>query len=138
MRARVCVCVCVGVTFPEAVEYLIERFGVALPEKSRQTMVSAKSIKEYEVLEAAAKWFSTHMVTNQLGGGARMHLRERGVSAASVAEWRLGYAPIPQDFTQSLAHHLSQLGFDHETMHVRAHRRRVYYCECGQPSLNPD
>ncbi|MDO9414365.1 MAG: DNA primase [Pseudolabrys sp.] len=82
-----------GVTFPEAVERLAQMAGVALPKVSpeeQQRSARAKSL--YDVMDLAAKFFETTLA-GRLGAKARGYLADRGLTAATQVQFRIGYSP---------------------------------------------
>lgn len=96
-----------GVSFPEAVERIANMAGVSMPapdpeaakrEQQRATL--------YDVAEEAAKFFEAQLQM-QSGGAARAYLRDRGLSAATIAKFRLGFAPASRS---ALKEHLAAKG----------------------------
>lgn len=82
-----------GLSFPEAVERLAGEAGLQVPRASpeaRETQRRRSGL--LEVLEAAAEWFAAQLAGRE-GAEAREYLVRRGVSAETVAAFRLGYAP---------------------------------------------
>ena len=82
-----------GLTFPETVERLASEAGLTLParspEREREEMRRATL---GEVVEWAAAFFEAELRSGR-GTAARAYLDQRGISAASRAEFRIGYAP---------------------------------------------
>jgi DNA primase len=96
-------------TFPQAVERLAEQAGVALPrpqpadaerERQRQSL--------FAVVEHAARWFEDALKGTE-GAAARAYLAARGLDAAAIARFRLGYAPPGR---MALRTALTRAGFD--------------------------
>ena len=82
-----------GVTFPEAVERLAGEAGVELPKWSPEDEAREEKKKSlYEVIEAGARFFEAQL-TEPVGREAREYLKTRGLDAATVKKFRLGYAP---------------------------------------------
>ncbi len=82
-----------GLSFPEAVERLADRAGIAMPVIDRQQQEREdKRSSLYEVMEMATRFFEDQL---QAPGGAkaRAYLRERGLSATVQREFRIGYSP---------------------------------------------
>ncbi|MDA4847278.1 DNA primase [Hoeflea poritis] len=82
-----------GLSFPEAVRYVADMAGVALPapdpraaqrEKERATLI--------DVLEMATRFFQDRLQASD-GAKARAYLRDRGLSGRTIETFRLGYAP---------------------------------------------
>jgi DNA primase len=82
-----------GVAFPEAVERLAQMAGVALPKVSpeeQQRDVRRKTL--HDVMDLAAKFFEATLA-GRGGAKARGYLADRGLTAATQVQFRLGYAP---------------------------------------------
>ncbi len=81
-----------GVDFKGALKILAEKARVELVPVSPEKQSERDRL--YAVLEAA-----THFYTTQLGSAPKAHsyLIARGVSEASIASWRLGFAPGPPE-----------------------------------------
>ena len=79
--------------FPEAVERLANAAGLALPTRTPEDAQRAKKRTSlFEVVEAASAWFEARL--GDAGGArARAYLEQRGVDQATIAEFRLGWAP---------------------------------------------
>ncbi|WP_419906157.1 DNA primase [Hoeflea sp.] len=100
-----------GLSFPEAVRYVADLAGVALPapdpraaqrEKERATLI--------DVVELAARFFEEQLQTAD-GAKARAYLRDRGLSGRTIDTFRLGYAP---DGRNILKEHLASKGAEKE------------------------
>ena len=63
-----------------------------------------------EALEAASHFYRQQLETDA-AGAARRYLAQRGLSAATLADFQIGYAP-----RQGLRAHLLARGFDEETL----------------------
>ncbi|VAX06838.1 DNA primase [hydrothermal vent metagenome] len=82
-----------GLNFPETVERLAGQAGLALPEYSpedKQRTDQRKSL--YDVMEMAAKYFETQLVS-QAGSEGLRYFTRRGLSRDTVKKFRLGYSP---------------------------------------------
>ncbi|MCP5368360.1 MAG: DNA primase [Hyphomicrobiales bacterium] len=82
-----------GLSFPEAVERLAALAGMEVPQDSpeeRQQAARRRTVQE--VVEAAARWFERNLRLPE-GRGAMDYLRGRGLDDATIARFRLGYAP---------------------------------------------
>ncbi len=100
-------------SFPEAVKLLAQKFGVALPERSegsgdddtrRDGAVREAMLKIHEL---AAAYFR-EALASPAGARARQQLEDRGVTAQTIAELGLGFAPNSRDGLKS---RLLQQGF---------------------------
>ena len=82
------------VSFPEAVEILAERCGIRLERSADGTLDKRKKL--LEALNWAARVFEKNLAASA-GEGARDYLHQRGISAESVKDFRLGYAQAGWD-----------------------------------------
>jgi DNA primase len=82
-----------GVSFPEAVERLARETGLALPVSSPEERERAeRQATLVSALETAAAWYEAQL--QGPGGRAALdYLKQRGLSEATLARFRLGYAP---------------------------------------------
>jgi DNA primase len=97
-----------GLSFPEAVERLAEEAGLPIPKASSHDFEREdERARLYTLLEAAARFFEEQL-TRGLGGEARRYLDKRGLTAAAIARFRLGYAPNDRS---ALRDHLAKTGF---------------------------
>jgi DNA primase len=86
-----------GLPFPEAVEKLAGEAGLALPERDPRAEEQARVAKTlYDANEAAAEWFAAQLYTQE-GRTALDYLKRRGLEDATIAHFRLGYAPDARD-----------------------------------------
>jgi DNA primase len=82
-----------NLTFPETIERLAEEAGMPVPQSAPEDKARAKvELSLYAVTEAACKWFEERLKTAD-GRAARDYLTRRGVDAATIAKFRLGFAP---------------------------------------------
>ena len=82
-----------GLSFPEAVERLAGEAGLQVPRASPEERATARRRADlYEVVEAAAAWFEERLAGPE-GAEARAYLAQRGLTAETIADFRLGYAP---------------------------------------------
>src|SRR5689334_7868488 len=81
-----------GLSFPEAVERLAEEAGVPMPRLgARDAEVEDQRGRLHALLEASAHYFEAQLAS-AAGTEARRYLDQRGLSAATVGRFRLGYA----------------------------------------------
>ena len=84
-----------NLTFPEAVETLAERAGIALPRFSREKEEYATLAKSlYHVNELAAEFFQA---TLSASPQAREYLKSRGIGDEMARMLKVGYAPDAWD-----------------------------------------
>lgn len=82
-----------GVSFPESVERIAAMAGVAMPTPDPEAEKREEKRKTlYEYMDMAASFFEEQL---QLQGGvaARAYIRDRGLSAATLTKFRMGFAP---------------------------------------------
>jgi DNA primase len=97
-----------GVSFPEAVERLAQEAGVPLPKAGpRDAEAEDRRARLYEMLAASAAFFEKQLAAPQ-GQEARQYLAKRGLDAAGIARFRLGYA---LNGRSALKEHLALAGF---------------------------
>jgi DNA primase len=98
------------VSFPEAVRMLAGRFGLTVPE-APDTQSSGTTAAEREALlkvhEVAAAWFRAQLESNT-GARVRQQLAARNISAQTIAELGIGFAPPARE---ALKAHLVERGF---------------------------
>ncbi len=105
-----------GLSFPEAVERLAEEAGVALPKPdARDEQREEEKSRLYRLLEASAEFFAGHLGSGPDGRAAREYLDRRGLSSATIGEFRLGFAPNSRN---ALKDYLSSKGFSAQDMAV--------------------
>ena len=82
------------VTFVEAVKFLAERAGIALPERSGPSREEVAAEDElYRANDLAQKYFHHLLLNDDVGTGARTYLQARGLAGETIARFGLGYAP---------------------------------------------
>ncbi|WP_306120192.1 MULTISPECIES: DNA primase [unclassified Roseitalea] len=96
-----------GLAFPEAVERIASMAGIAMPEPDPEAEQRERQRATlHDVMEQAANFFESRLQM-QAGAAARAYLRDRGLTAETIARFRLGYAP---DSRSALKEHLAQKG----------------------------
>ena len=97
-----------GLSFPEAVERLAEEAGLPLPKLLPQAAQREdERARLYAVMDASMGFFEAQLAAST-GLKARRYLDGRGLSADSIARFRLGYAPHARS---ALKEHLAKAGF---------------------------
>ncbi|MBV8531942.1 MAG: DNA primase [Candidatus Eremiobacteraeota bacterium] len=82
-----------NLSFPDAVRMLAQRAGVELePEAPGAARARSDRERIYEANAAALAFFEA-MLASSRGAGARAYCERRGISAASIEKFRIGYAP---------------------------------------------
>ena len=86
------------VTFIEAVKFLAERAGIALPERSGPSREETEAADElYRANDLAQKYFHHLLLNDDAGATARTYLQTRGLTGETIARFGLGYAPPEWD-----------------------------------------
>ena len=102
-------------TFPEAVEFLANRVGMAMPEEADdEQMLRARAKRERlsEACKLAARFYMETLLGEQ-GGAGRAYLKRRGITSDSVRRFGLGYAPAEWE---ALKNYLGEKGFKPEEL----------------------
>lgn len=95
-----------GVEFPEALRILADRAGVALERYDAKE--KDRTSRLYDAAELAAKFFEKQLAHSTNGKKALEYLKDRGLTDATIQEWRLGFAP---DDWHALGTFLSDSGY---------------------------
>lgn len=86
------------VTFVEAVKFLAERTGIALPERSGPSREEDAAADElYRANDLARKYFHHLLLNDDVGASARTYLQTRGLTGETIERFGLGYAPSEWD-----------------------------------------
>lgn len=97
-----------GMSFPEAVKHLAERYRIPLPQRSAAAARAQKTEEKlYKVNEDALAFFRRNLCATEEGKKALAYLRDRGLSEETQEKLRLGYAP--ESWT-ALADHFQNRG----------------------------
>ena len=92
--------------FPEALKTLAQKYGIEMAERQlsdAERMQLRRREQLYEAHEAATVLYQNCLRHPKLGKLARAYLDQRGVPAAIVERYRLGYAPDPEQVGWSYA-----------------------------------
>lgn len=101
-----------NIDFGEALRLLAERTGVTLPERRAAAEAEdQEKARLYEVNAAAGQYFNHVLLRAEAGRIARDYLAQRGIAAATVEAFQLGYAPESWD---ALSHFLAERGYTAE------------------------
>lgn len=102
-----------ALAFPEAVERLAGMAGLEMPARDSQARERAEENKSlHSLLEAATVHFEKQL-RMPAGKAAFDYVRRRGLDEATIAQFRLGYAP---DADGGLRAAMKRAGFDDEQM----------------------
>jgi DNA primase len=89
-----------GLTFPEAVESLAERYGVELERESEDPRAEERRRRKarlWELLERTAKFYERYLWESPKAERARRYLAERGLGEEVLRRFGVGMAPSPWD-----------------------------------------
>jgi DNA primase len=89
-----------GLSFPDAVESLAERYGVEIEREAEDPQAEAKRRRKArlgELLERTSAFYMTFLREAPKAGRAREYLAERGLSEEVLADFGVGYAPSAWD-----------------------------------------
>src|SRR6478735_4558830 len=89
-----------GVGFAGALEYLADRYGVALElveEDPAAAQRRAERERLLELLERTAAFYVRYLWDSEEASGAREYLAGRGLDEGALREFRVGYAPSAWD-----------------------------------------
>ena len=85
-----------NITFPEAVRLVAQKLGIALPKATYSSPTEAKEARLraqlFDAQERAAAFFQEYLKRPE-GARAREYLQGRGLDQATIAGFRIGYAP---------------------------------------------
>lgn len=98
--------------YAEAVRYLAEKSGMALPVDSYDDTLSRLRHRIYEMNRAAARFYYATL-TAPSGEKAQAYVLKRGLTPETCKKFGIGYAP---DDWSALVRHLKNSGFSEEEM----------------------
>jgi len=83
-----------GVTFPEAVQLLADKAGIKIAARPGASEDAAEQKRLYfQAMAWVEQQYHDHLLSAAEAEPARRYLAERGVTAESLRDWRLGAAP---------------------------------------------
>ncbi|KQQ78969.1 DNA primase [Rhizobium sp. Leaf321] len=81
-----------GLNFPEAVQQVADMAGIAMPQPDPQAEKRERErMSLLDVMEMATRFFQDQL-QSPTGAKARAYLRDRGLTARTIENFRLGYA----------------------------------------------
>jgi DNA primase len=89
-----------GLSFPEAVESLAERYGVEIEREASDPRAEAdrrRRARLYELLVRTAAFYAAFLRDSPQAAKARAYLSERGLGNEALAEFGVGFAPSAWD-----------------------------------------
>lgn len=94
--------------YVEAIKFLADRAGMAMPEDSKNDESSRIKSRILEINRTAARYFYDTLTGSPDGEKGRRYFAERQLSAATITKYGLGYAP---NGWYNLSNHLRSKGF---------------------------
>jgi len=93
-----------GYSFPEAVEYLAEKVGLALPQENegdrqKSQKEASQRKKALNLLAQTTDAFATQL-HSELGAKAKAYIQQRGLPEHIISTYQLGFAPDGYGFMQ--------------------------------------
>ncbi|HSQ97775.1 MAG TPA: DNA primase [Rickettsiales bacterium] len=105
-----------GLNFKEAIEYLANLYGIALPKIEHKKEVKKEEVDEieliYKVNEESCKFFES-CLTEFYAKDAQAYAKKRGLTKENIKKFRIGFAP--NDFSM-LINYLKKLGYDEDVI----------------------
>lgn len=86
-----------GLSFPEALKYLAERYHIPVEDSSLESDKVSRQREWYKVLEEAENFYHQVLLYDRRGSIALEYLKKRGVSEDIIRQQKLGYAPNEWD-----------------------------------------
>ncbi|MGO9058070.1 MAG: DNA primase [Candidatus Binataceae bacterium] len=92
-----------GVTFPEAVRSLANRYGITLPEERGDPRAGAEREAMLRAAEVACDFFVHVLWEEKAGAPAREYLKRRAIDIETATTFKLGFSPAsPASLTGAL------------------------------------
>lgn len=91
----------------EAVRFLAERAGMAMPEEAKNNDFSRLKTRILEINRMAARYFNHVLMKEKCGEKGRLYFNSRQLSVKTITKYGLGYAP---DEWRSLTDYLKSQG----------------------------
>ena len=106
-----------GVSFPEALAMLADQAGIALKPTPKSAQSAGGGPTDKRILYQAMAWAENQyhecLLRDPEGEPARKYLEKRGISAASIEQFHIGFAPNRWDWLQRRA---SAAGYQPKTI----------------------
>ncbi len=99
--------------FTEAVRFLCDRTGLAMPSENFDDSLAAKRKRMYEINKEAARYFNSCLFKPE-GEAGLQYWKNRGLKKGTLIRFGLGYAP---DGWRNLLNYMRQKGYSYEELY---------------------
>ncbi|HEU4452942.1 MAG TPA: DNA primase [Longimicrobium sp.] len=82
-----------GMTYPDAIRTVAERVGIEVPDEREERREEDPNRPLYDINLFARDWFRKQLTETEGGAAARAYLEKRGIGAAAIDRFGLGWAP---------------------------------------------
>lgn len=96
-----------------ALEFLAKRAGITLPESTRRTEGGFDRTRMQNMNRDAARFFRECLFDPNIGAAAMEYLQKRGLDAATIKRFGLGFSPAS---FPTLRRHMKNLGYTEEEL----------------------
>ncbi|MBQ1984681.1 MAG: DNA primase, partial [Clostridia bacterium] len=96
-----------------ALEFLAKRAGITLPESTRRTEGGFDRMRMQNMNRDAARFFRECLFDPGIGAEAMAYLQKRGLDAATIKRFGLGFSPAS---FSTLTRHMRDLGYTEEEL----------------------
>ena len=96
-----------------ALEFLAKRVGITLPESARHTEGGFDRMRMQNMNRDAARFFRECLFDPGIGAEAMAYLQKRGLDAATIKRFGLGFSPAS---FSTLTRHMRDLGYTEEEL----------------------
>ncbi len=102
-----------GLEFGDALRYLAEKTGVALPSQAKAEAEDRARDRIYQINQSAASYYQNLLLNSPAAEPIRAYVATRGLNAKSLSDFQIGYSPQAWD---QLKRYLLAQGFSEEEM----------------------
>lgn len=99
--------------YTEAVKYLCDRAGMAMPTEGYDSSLAEKRKRIYDINREAARFYNSFLFSPQ-GAKALEYYKSRGYSKKTLMRFGMGYAP---DDWRALLSHMREKGYSYEELY---------------------
>ncbi|MGN1417805.1 MAG: DNA primase [Acutalibacteraceae bacterium] len=100
--------------YVEAVRFLCDRCGMAMPSEGYDNSIAEKRKRMYEINKEAARFFHTYLFSPE-GKAGLDYYKMRGYSKKTLVRFGMGYAP---DDWHKLLHYMREKGYSYEELYA--------------------